>query len=109
VAYGYFEHSVIDAPWYQLSLDANQDGVTTISDLTSFLSSVFYLPSDSLLFFIFDISPFVTFFEIERTYDHGFLSTLWSLWMWAETLWWPIIITMDVRRKIKNIIDNNHA
>ena len=76
-----------DAPWMQLSWDANFDGQTTIGDIKTLIVSIFYIPSDSLLFLIFKAENVMVFFEAEKTFDHAIGSTILSIVCWLEVLW----------------------
>lgn len=83
-----------EAPWYQLVLDFNHDTLITISDFTSLIPAVFYLPVDSTLYYIFKNDTFMTFFEVSRTYDHGFWSTIFTVVFWLEAIWYTFIAVM---------------
>jgi hypothetical protein len=88
-------YSLVYAPWNQLVLDSNYDDSITISDITEFASTVFFLPADSLLFFIFDVTWWVRFFEVEATYDHGFWAGLFSSIIWLEIAFWIVALLVD--------------
>ena len=76
-------------PW-EFAADMNLDGIFTISDIMAILIQLFFLPGDSLLFFILNYLPKVTEL-LELSYDnyHGMFAGIVSFIVWVLLI--PII------------------
>ena len=76
-------------PW-KFAADMNLDGIFTISDIMAILIQLFFLPGDSLLFFILNYLPKVTEL-LELSYDnyHGMFAGIVSFIVWVLLI--PII------------------
>ncbi len=77
-------------PW-EFAADMNFDGIFTISDIIEILIQLFFLPGDSLLFFILNYLPEVTRL-LELSYDdyHGIFAGIVSFIVWVFLL--PVIV-----------------
>ena len=69
----------MSVPWHFIT-DINHDGYITITDVFGWLSWLFFLPGDSIIYFLIIKYPNITrFFEIGFDNYRGFLSAILSI------------------------------
>lgn len=79
-------------PW-EFAVDMNGDGLFTISDFWAWVSQVFWLPGDSVVWlFIHRWTDIGTFLEFSPDDYGGFLSLVISVWAWLIVIGLPIVI-----------------
>jgi hypothetical protein len=73
-------------PWI-FRVDANLDGVFSISDIWIIVGQVFFLPGDSFTYLIMrDLPKVASFLEYSPDDYHGFLSGILSAFTWFVLL-----------------------
>lgn len=72
------------APW-AFQKDPNFDGLLTIADIGKWITQLFFLPGDSIIYFlIVEVPELARFLEINRLSFRGFISGVISFLVWTS-------------------------
>jgi len=71
-------------PW-TFQKDPNFDGLLTISDIGKWITQLFFLPGDSIIYFVIvEVPELARLLEINRLSFRGFFSVVISFLVWAS-------------------------
>ena len=82
-------HYAVDARWV-IAMDMNCDGAVTISDVALWVSWLFYVPGDGLLWLLMQHPDAVIFLELTPSVYFGWVSAI------ASAVGWLIVVIVLV-------------
>lgn len=89
-------------PWH-FAKDMNGDGFFTITDVFKLFGQLFFLPGDSIIYYLLTYCPdFSRFIELGPDNYHGLLSFILSIISWAYIIGAPLGLFIEIKEWFEN-------